>query len=105
MTESRYAILVSFTDFFIMSYNTGFGLTEVILKKAEKDVLSVETCRTIHIQFLNMKNCKGQLYGNGANMVGIYKMVQLKKHKLECYVPTFVGAYITESSYEVQMFF
>ncbi|XP_036144951.1 zinc finger MYM-type protein 1-like [Monomorium pharaonis] len=53
----------SFIDFIDTVDKTGEGLAQVILEKLKHDGLEIE-------------NCRGQAYDNGANMVGKYKGVQ-----------------------------
>ncbi len=52
-----------FIDFIDTTEKTGEGLARVILEKLEDDGLNIE-------------NCRGQAYDNGANMAGINKGVQ-----------------------------
>ncbi|GBN54559.1 hypothetical protein AVEN_136131-1 [Araneus ventricosus] len=54
-----------FVDFFTMSDKTGVALSEEILKKIEQ-------------KDLDIKNCRGQSYHNGANMTGKYQLVQAR---------------------------
>lgn len=100
-SESDAKVLESFIDFFAVSDKTGLGLSEEILKKVTNNGL-------------DMKNCRGQSYDNGANMAGIYKGVQsriLKDHELAYFVPcaahslNLVGVHAAESSPESETFF
>ncbi|OXA43094.1 Zinc finger MYM-type protein 1 [Folsomia candida] len=52
-----------FIDFIASEEKTGNGLSTVVVQKLEKDKLDI-------------KNCRGQGYDNGANMAGAYKGVQ-----------------------------
>ncbi|GBN74433.1 hypothetical protein AVEN_240129-1 [Araneus ventricosus] len=52
-----------FIDFFTVSDKTGVALSDEILKKIEQEGL-------------DLKNCRGQSYDNGANMAGKYQGVQ-----------------------------
>lgn len=90
-----------FIDFFIVKDKTGLGLMDEILQKLESDGL-------------NINNCRGQSYDNGANMAGIYKGVQsriLNKNELAYFVPcaahslNLVGTHAAEVSIEAQNFF
>ena len=101
MTETGPEITESFIDFFIIRDKTGLGISEEILKKLENDGLDI-------------KNCRGQSYDNGANMAGIYKGVQtriLTENKLACFVPcsahslNLVGVHAAELSPQAQSFF
>lgn len=91
----------SFLDFFTVSNKTGEGLTQEILEKVEKDGLDIN-------------NCRGQSYDNGANMAGKYKGVQariLEKNELAYFVPcvahslNLVGVHAADASVEAQSFF
>lgn len=101
MTESGPEIFESFIDFFVVNDKTGFGLAEEILKR-------------VKINGLDMNNCRGQSYDNGANMAGYYKGVQariLQEHKLAIFVPcaahslNLVGVHAAGISPEAQTFF
>lgn len=90
-----------FLDFFTVTNKTGEGLTRDILQKVESDGLDI-------------KNCRGQSYDNGANMAGKYKGVQariLESNELAYFVPcvahslNLVGVHAAETSVEALSFF
>lgn len=94
-------VVESFVDFFKVIDKTGEGLCQEILQKIEQDGL-------------NIRNCRGQSYDNGANMAGKYKGVQsriLEKNELAYFVPcaahslNLVGAHAADTSAEAQTFF
>ncbi|XP_031333954.1 zinc finger MYM-type protein 1-like [Photinus pyralis] len=91
----------SFLDFFTVSEKTGEGLFESIAEKLKKDGL-------------DLMDCRGQSYDNGANMAGKYKGVQsriVQENKLAYFVPcsahslNLVGVHSTEACVEAQSYF
>ncbi|GBN34922.1 Zinc finger MYM-type protein 1 [Araneus ventricosus] len=65
VVENFPEITERFIDFFTVSDKTGIALSEEILKKIEQEGLDI-------------KNCRGQSYDNGANMAGKYQGVQAR---------------------------
>lgn len=63
--DGQCTIEESFIDFFESHEKTGLGLATEILEKIKNDGL-------------NLDNCRGQGYDNGANMAGKYKGVQAR---------------------------
>ncbi|XP_036148421.1 zinc finger MYM-type protein 1-like [Monomorium pharaonis] len=91
----------SFIDFIDTVDKTGEGLAQVILEKLKHDGLEIE-------------NCRGQAYDNGANMVGKYKGVQshiLSIEKFAKFMPcvahklNLVGVHAASVSVEMVNFF
>lgn len=99
--SSEVEVIESFVDFFVVTDKTGEGLSQDILKKIEKDGL-------------NIQNCRGQSYDNGANMAGKYKGVQsrlLQENNLAYFVPcaahslNLVGAHAADANTDARNYF
>ncbi|KAL4153192.1 hypothetical protein QTP88_001025 [Uroleucon formosanum] len=77
ISNGKVCIEESFLGFILSHEKTGKGLASEILTQLSDDDL-------------NIQNCKGQAYDNGANMAGKYKGVQAKimeKNSLATFVP------------------
>ncbi|XP_050532948.1 uncharacterized protein LOC126900953 [Daktulosphaira vitifoliae] len=101
IVDGEVTIEESFVDFVISHDKTGAGLADEILSKLKEDGL-------------NIQDCRGQGFDNGANMAGIYNGVQahiISKNALAIFVPcaahslNLIGVHAAQTSSTIITFF